>query len=140
MIKLKRFDEAVWFDYEPGVRFKIKPLSRVDSLQIRLRCKRKIAVQGMNGKENIIDDIDPTLIVFESFQMALIEWQGTTIEGIKNPGRDQMIHALFEDQKIVYFVLDIAFKTNEIEEKKLEGELKNSESSQDGLPTSNASE
>ena len=140
MIKLKRFDEAAWFDYAPGVRFKIKPLSRVDTLQIRIKCKRKIAVQGMNGEQNIVDDIDTTLIVFESFQMALVDWQGPVIEGVKNPERYQMINGFFEDQKIVYFVLDIAFKTNEIEEKKLEGELKNSESSQDGLQTSSASE
>ena len=140
MMKLKRFDEAAWHDYAPGVRFKIKPLSRVDCLQIHIRCKRKIAVQGMNGEDNIIDDVDNRLVAFESFQMALIDWQGPVIEGLKKPERYQVIDGLFEDQKIVHFILDIAFKTNEIEEKKLEGELKNSESSQDGLQTSNASE
>ena len=140
MMKLKRFDEAAWHDYAPGVRFKIKPISKVDSLQIRLKCKRKIAIQGGDGQENIIEDIDANLVVFESFKLALLDWQGPEIEGIKKPERNQIINGLFEDEKIVYFVLDIAFKTNEIEEKKLEGELKNSESSQDGSPTSSASE
>jgi len=128
MIKLKRFDEAIWFDYEPGVRFKIKPISRADSLQIRLRCKRKMVVQGLNGENNIVDDIDMRLVAFESFQMALIDWEGLEVEGVKNPERHQIINSVFEDQKIVEFVLNNALKINEIEEKSLEGELKNSES------------
>jgi hypothetical protein len=138
VIKLKRFDEAVWFDYEPGIRFKIKPLSRADSVQIRLKCKRKIAIQGVNGEDNIIDDIDMRLVALESFRMALIDWQGVEIEGVEKPERYQVIHGLFEDQKIVDFILGAAFKINEIEEKKVQDELKNSESSQDGSSIRNA--
>jgi hypothetical protein len=104
----------------------------VDSLQIRVRCKRKIIVQGLNGNETIVDDLDMKLLVFESFRMALRDWEGITIGGVEKPTREEMIDALFENERIVDFVLDRTFKANEKEEAALENESKNSESSQPG--------
>jgi hypothetical protein len=138
MLKLKRFDEAAWYDYAPGVRFKIKPLSKVDMLHIRVVCKRKIAVTG-NGEDRIVDDIDMSLVLFESFKMALVDWE-KDIEKDKKTDRKQMIESLYEDGKISHFVLDKAYGANEMEEKALGEELKNSESSQPGSPNSSASE
>jgi hypothetical protein len=139
MLKLKRFDEPAWYDYEPGIRFLIKPLSRVDLLDIRLHCKRKILIQGAESPDQIADDFDRNAIIFESFKTALVSWEGLEIEGIKNPGREQLLKSLYQDEAVVDFVLIRAYRANEAEEKKLEEELKNSQSSQDGLSTSNGS-
>ncbi len=132
MLKLKRFDQGVWHEYQPGVKFKIKPMGKYDMVEIRLRSKRKIAVQGLSGPDNVADDYDGAAFMLETFRTCLLEWSGIEIEGIGNPSRDDIMRGLFEITEVRDFILTRSSEAFASEEGKLQDELKNSESSQAG--------
>lgn len=132
MLNLKRFDEGAWFEYQPGVEFKIKPLSKYDFVNIRNRCKRKIVVSGLPAPDNIVDDIDSAMVTVESVKTCLLETKGITIEGVDYPARDLLIQAIFEKEELVIFILNHASEVFASAEKGLEEELKNSQRSQNG--------
>jgi len=132
MLKLKRFEEPVWFEFQAGVSFFIKPLSKYDLVDIRLRSKRKMVLQGNSGRE-IIDDYDPVAVTLEIFKTILIDWKGIEIEGETKPTREAVIKGLFEVDEVREFIFKHAQIAFDSENSRLEEELKNSERSQSGL-------
>ncbi len=131
MLKLKRFGQSAWHDFPGciGVKLKIKPLSRKDIFDIRSRSKRKMSV---TGNDQIVDDYDESAFVWEMFKGCLEGWESIEMEEGLTLSRDEMLLAIYDNDSLREFIFQKANKSASEEETILEGELKNSESSQGG--------
>lgn len=128
-LKLKRFDEGVWFDYPAGGRFKVRPATPKKYLEIREQSKKgKVVIR--DGKREIVDDYDESQIVFRVFEWMLEDWQDVTVDGASTP--DQIRESIFNDMDISNWVGDRSRELAEQQQAKFDGELKNFASSQDG--------
>ena len=136
MLKLKRFDEGVWFDYQPGLRIRIKPISKWDMVHVRSRSKRKLIIQGADGPSSIVDDYDQGLFMLELFKICLLDWEGLSFDGKGKPDKEEAIRAIFEEEELRDFILKKGLMAFDSELTRLEEELKNSESSQSGPSSS----
>jgi hypothetical protein len=132
MLKLKRFDEGKWSEYQPGVEFKIKPLSRYDILGIRTRCKRKFLIQGAPPPDNIMEEVDSGMVSFEILKICLLEAKGVEVGDTDKPSHELLVEMVYEREELVNFIVSRAHEMFASEEKKVEQELKNSERSQNG--------
>ncbi len=137
MLNLKRFNEGIWVEYQPGVRVQVKPLSKYDLVQVRSKCKRKILVNGAEGVE-VVDDVDNGVFSVEILKLCLLSTEGISIGDAKNPSREDLIVAIYEDDALRNFILEKAVSVFEAENAKLEQELKNSGSSQSGPSNSSS--
>jgi len=120
---LKRFQDGKWYEFPKinGVRLKIRALGRKNVLECLA-----------NSKTDKRETVDPGLFLWETFKKALQAWELPDMpDGLKHR-RDEILETLFEDQELVDFVLERSSDSFEKESQKLEGELKNSESSQPG--------
>jgi predicted HTH domain antitoxin len=131
MLDLKRFKEGVWVDYEAGVRVLIKPLSKYDLVHIRSKCKRKIMVDGADGTQ-IVDDVDNGVFSAEVLKTCVLDTEGISVAGLKKPDREDLIVAIYQNDRLRDFILGKAAEIFEAENAVLEQELKNSESSHSG--------
>ncbi len=132
MLKLKIFDEPVWFDWpdQAGVRLLIRGLSQKEQFDLSARARRKMAVTGAEGTQ-IVDAYDEAAYIWGHFCAALANWEGIGFDQEK-PKREDMLLAIFNHDRLREFVFQ---KSKELSEKiklQLEDDLKNSGSSQAG--------
>jgi hypothetical protein len=122
-MKLKRFDEGQWFDYPgvPGVRLKIKPICRKDFIDMKSEAKARFG-----------GEFDFSYYEWGGMKACLIEWTGIEFEGSENPSREAMLVSIYNETGLRDFILQKAQEIFIKEQGKLDGELKNSESSQSG--------
>jgi len=140
MLKLKRFEEAIRHPYPDaeGVYFKIRSLSPIKLKELRIASKTgKVAVRmpeedAQREKVQIVDDFDDLIFERKMFAYCLEDWEGIEFENGNEAKREDFLKAMFEDRDIRTFVFLKAFESMELEKKKLEEELKNSDSSQNG--------
>lgn len=143
MLKLKRFDVGVWFDWPkaPNVRLKIKPLYGKKLLELRNESKQgKVAVEMPipdleNPKRNkieIVDDYNDLTYEWKMFLYCLEDWEGITLEGDIEPKKEEILEAIFNNVEMRRFIISKAFEVMVSENRKLEEELKNLQGSQDG--------
>jgi len=136
MLNLERFNEEIWFDWPDaeGVRLKIKPCSRKDLLDLRSKVKRKMGI-SIEGRTEIVDDYNEADFLWGMFTLCLQKWEGINFGG-KNPTKESMLTAIFNHDGLREFVFQKARESSTMLENKLEEELKNSDSSQNGSPNS----
>ena len=135
-MELKRFDEAIVYDYPKisGVRFKIRPLTYKIILDIRARTKvGKVAVElpfpdmdnpGRNQIQ-IVDNYDDSKFEWETFKYVLQGWEGIKIGEGLNPTNDQILESIFNNRKMRRFIINTATSAFQVENEILEEELKN---------------
>lgn len=143
MFSLKRYSQGTWYPWlkNEGVRFKIRPLSSKKILELRNESKQgKVAVEmpaedpknpGQNLVE-IVDDYNDFTYEWKMFSHCLEDWEGITIEGDTDVGKEEIREAIFNHVEMRRFIISQAFKEMAIESKKLEDELKNLAGSPDG--------
>ena len=133
MLKLKRFDEGVWFDFplDSGVKFKIRAMTPKKLIDLREKSKRgKIAVSKSNGLTDIVDDFDDAALNAEIFAWMLEDWKGFEFEG--TPSSDEIKGIIFEHMAFREFIMDKSYDLFKTESQRIETELKNSGRSQSG--------
>jgi hypothetical protein len=141
----KRFNEAVLVDWPGavGVKLKIRPLTRKILLRIHESCKKgKVAVElpeldPKTGKPTIeiVDNFDEGESNFKIFEYVLQnneDWSCFFPDGSDKPKREEIIDALFEHAPLRIFAVNKALELGDLEELKVDRELKNSEGSQNG--------
>lgn len=134
MLKLKRFNEGVWYDFpsDPSVKFKIRAMTPKKLIELKEKSKKgKIAVLKPGGYTEVIDDNDDALLNSEIFAWMLEDYKGIEFDGNISDGEFKDIifnHVQFRD-----FITDKSYDLFKLESQRIETELKNSESSQSGL-------
>ncbi len=130
MLKLKRFDVGVWYDYPKiqGVRLKIRPLNRKDVLYFRAGVKHKQAVM-VGDKNEIVDDFNEAEFIWSIFKNCLEDWEQIMTDDIGTKARHEDI---FNNDDLREFIFSKANDAYASEEVQLGVELKNSETSQSG--------
>lgn len=136
MLKLERFSEGVWFDHPSGARFKVRPVMPKDYFDLRESVRQKIAIRNLKGEQEIIDDYSESKLNFRIFCHAIQEWENVTVNGAEKPSRDQVLEAIFNDSELRDWIADKAKTALEQLQEGLDQELKNSESSRAGHPSS----
>ena len=130
-LKLKRFSEGIWFDYPAGGKFKIRPIQPKDYLDFREQAKAgKLAVSKPDGQVEYFDNYNEASFYWKVFQYILEDWAEVEVEGATT--KDEIREAIFNDRNLRDFISD---HSNELFAKyhsDLDGELKNSVSSQSG--------
>jgi len=130
MMRLKRFDVGIWYDYPPvpGVRLKIKPMNRKDVLDFRAGVKHKLSVQ-VGDKSQIIDDYNEADFTWKVFINCLEDWEGIVTD---EQGTKARYEDIFNNDDLREFFFSKANESYQAEEKKIGEELKNSGASQSG--------
>lgn len=129
-LKLKRFSEGRWFKYLDDSRFKIRATQPKQYLEFREKTKTKVRVENSDGTSSFIDDYNEALLYWKVFEYVLEDWEKIEVEGATT--REEIKEAIFNNKDARDF---ISTKSNEMFSEinsNLEGELKNSESSQSG--------
>lgn len=135
MLKLKRFDEAVWYNLPEasGVRLKIRPLSSRKMLELRNEAKQgKVAVSMPDEEVQIVDDFNDFVYEWKMFQFCLDDWEGISIDGEEEAKKEDVREAIFNNVVLRRFVLQKSLEVMSLENKKFEEELKNLLGSQGG--------
>jgi hypothetical protein len=135
MLKLKRFDEAVWYNWPEasGVRLKIRPLSRRKMLELRNESKQgKVAVSMPDEEIQIVDDFNDFIYEWKMFQFCLDDWEGISIDSEEEAKKEDIREAIFDNIALRRFILQKSLEVMSLENKKFEEELKNLLGSQDG--------
>jgi hypothetical protein len=128
MMKLKRFDEGIWYDYFDGVRLKVKPLNRKDVLDFRAKVKHKLSID-VAGEQKIIDDFNEADFIWAIFKNSLEDWTGIFTDDAGTKARHEDI---FNDDNLREFIFQKANDSYKKMEESVGVELKNSEPSQSG--------
>jgi hypothetical protein len=130
-LKLKRFNEGIWFDYPAGGRFKIRPLQPKDYFDLREQSKAgKLVVSKPDGQPEYVDNYNEALFFWKVFQRILEDWADIEVEGATT--KDEVKETIFNNHALRDFISD---RSNELSAKTnidFEEELKNSASSQSG--------
>ena len=137
MLKLKRFDEGVWYEWpnDPQIKLKIRPITPKKLLDFREKSKKgKIAIVLPSGETQIVDDNNEAKVNWECFSWMVEDWQGIEFDG--NPSMDEKKEIIFNHISLRDFISDKAAEIYQTETLKIEGELKNSQRSQSGSPKS----
>jgi len=92
MLKLKRFSEGAWFDYPAGGRFKIRPLLPKDLIELREKTRSKIAIRGISGSQEIVDDYDEGKLNLSIFYHMIEDWKDIEIEGTSSEIKDAIFN------------------------------------------------
>ena len=133
-LKLKRFQEAKWFDYPgaEGVRFLIRPLPLSEGLAIRSRIRERVPTeidlqQGKNkGKiTTLLEDIDTGKYTWEIFNFILQDVEGVDLEDVPGASLEEKKKAIFDDIKLREYISDQAEMVRLDGERKLDSEIKN---------------
>ena len=139
MLHLKRYDEGVWFDYpdNPGTRIKVRGVTNSAIVNIRSQLRKTIPTPidtVIDGKKiqriDLLDDLDPGAFAWGLFDHILLDWEGIEVEGISDKGLVKK--AIFDFDPLRAFINEKSDQLAKAIDGKLAGELKNSESSQDG--------
>jgi hypothetical protein len=133
MLKLKRFDEGVWYDWpnDPQIRLKIRAITPKKLLDLREKSKKgKIAISLPNGETQIIDDNSESRVNWECFCWMLEDWQGIEFEG--SPSMEEKKEIIFNHTQLRDFISDKSSEIFQTETAKIEAELKNLVRSQSG--------
>ena len=128
MLKLKRFSEGVWYDYPGGGKFKIRPLLPKDFIELREQTRRKVAIKGISGNQEIVDDYDEGKLNLLLFRYMIEEWKEVEVEGSPDDARDVMFNNTGLRDWIADRSRELGLKVSEA----FEDESKNSGSSQSG--------
>jgi len=133
MLKLKRFDEGVWYEWpsDPQIKLKIRPITPKKLLDLREKSKKgKVAIILPNGETQIIDDSNEAKVNWECFSWMVEDWQGIEFDG--DPSMDEKKEIIFNHVSLRDFISDKAAEIYQVETSKIEQELKNLERSQSG--------
>lgn len=126
MLKLKRFDEGVWFDYSTSIRFKIRAMTPKKLIELREKSRRdKSFVSG-----EITEQYDGSILNTEIFRWMIEEWRGIEFDG--NPSPEECKDIIFNHLVFRDFITDKSYELFRVESARVEDELKNSDSSQGG--------
>ena len=130
--KFKRYSESVWFNHPSGGRFKVRAVPPKRFLEIVEACKKgKQIVKGPNGEERIIDDYDDSVRLWAVFCEMIDTWEN--IDDISaDESREKVLEGFFNDKDLRDWIADRSSELLLLHDKQLEGELKNSETSQRG--------
>lgn len=134
MLKLKRFDEGVWYEWpsDPQIKLKIRPITPKKLLDFREKSKKgKIAIILPNKETQIMDDTNEAKTNWECFMWMLEDWQGIEFDG--DPSTEEKKEIIFNHLSLRDFISDKAAEIFQTETSKIEGELKNLGRSQSGL-------
>src|SRR3972149_8369864 len=96
MLKLKRFDEGVWYEWpnDPQIKLKIRPITPKKLLDFREKSKKgKIAIVLPSGETQIVDDNNEAKVNWECFSWMVEDWQGIEFDG--NPSMDEKKEIIF---------------------------------------------
>lgn len=130
-LKLKRFNEGIWFDYPAGGKFKIRPLQPKDYFDLREDSKvGKLLISKPDGQTEYVDNYNEALFYWKVFKRILEDWAEVEVEGATT--KDEIRETIFNNHTLRDFISD---RSNELSAKinaDLEDELKNSASSQSG--------
>ena len=134
MLKLKRFNEGVWYDFpsDSSIKFKIRAMTPKKLIDLREKSRRgKIAVSKPDGLTDIVNDFDDATLNAEIFEWMLEDWKGLEFEG--TPSSKEIKDIIFEHMTFRDFITDKSYDLFKTESQRIETELKNSERSQSGL-------
>ncbi len=132
LLKLKRFSEGVWFDYPEGGKFKIRTVSPKRYLEIQEQCKtgKKQILKNPSGEDEIVDDFDKAKLSWLVFCEAVELWE--EIDVVPGSTDLQIREDIFNNRLLRDWIIDRAMQIFKAQEKAVEGELKNSKTSQSG--------
>ena len=127
MLKLKRFDNAVWFEVPEfkGVSLCIKPATFSRTTKLLSSAKRKVKVD--DDFVDIYDDGDFALSVFKE---VLVDFKGIEID--KSLTKDEQKEIIYEYEFFRNFVGDKSQELYSKAQEELDEDLKNSKTSQAG--------
>ncbi len=137
-MKLKRFKEGVWVEFPKAkeVRFKIRPVSFSQSMELLNQTKEKRVVEGVPDPADtskrgpqVIDDYNSGAFLWNMFDRALENWEGIdpVPEGETEPLELMDVKRLiFDDDPMREFIFKTARELVGVTEKKQEEERKNS--------------
>jgi hypothetical protein len=130
-MKLKNFNEAVWFDYPDaqGVRIRVRPVPQFTLMELRNKIHENFAHE-IDGRIEVSDYVDKGRLIWEIFDYGVIDWEGIEIEGVKEKVGQKK--SIYNFQPLCVFALEKIFEVTAAIANKVEQELKNSNSSQDG--------
>lgn len=139
MLKLKRFLVGVFVDYPgaDGVRFKIKPSTFSQSLDVltQVREKKVVGDWPIDPKDptkrgpHVIDDFHDGVFLWKMFDQTLEAWDGIdpTPEGENDPlGPNEIKKLIFDNDAMREFIFENARRLAGSEEAKQDLERKNS--------------
>lgn len=129
-LKLKRGTEGIWYDYQDGWKFKIRPIQPKEYLNIREKAKNKVMVTGSDNKPEYVDNYNEAEIMYQCFQYTLAEYSLESETGMTDA---EVREAIFNKIELRDWISSKAEELRIKENASLEGELKNSDSSQSGL-------
>lgn len=131
-MKLKSFDEAVWFDYpdEPGVKFQIRPTPNSVSMEIQTKIRKPIPVPSETLGMKIVGDINFSQFTWDIIDYALVAWEGIEVEGVND--KIQIKKAILNYEPFSRFITAKIKELTDSVTGRIEDELKNSGSSQGG--------
>lgn len=133
-LKIKRFQEAKWFDYPEaeGVRFLIRPLPLSEGLAIRSRIRERVPTEiDMNqGKTKgkittLLEDIDTGKYTWEIFNFILQNVEGIELEDAPEASLEEKKKAIFDDIALREFISEQSEVIRKDGERKLGEEIKN---------------
>lgn len=104
-IKLLGSDEGIWVNYSDSVRFKLRPLSSLDVYRIIRRARKRKVVDGI-----LTEDVDELQVLQESFDHALLEWEGIETDEPAEP--DEIREAIFRHDALRTWILEQAKALN----------------------------
>ena len=131
MLKLKRFSEGVWFDYPEGGKFKIRPVTPRDFLELHEKARKgKSIIKNIEGKPEVIDDYDEFHFSWLLFCHMVEDWKELEVDGAKTP--DEIREAIFNEMVLRDWITERARDVANLYKEQLEQESKNSDSSQSG--------
>ena len=138
MLQLKRFKEGVSVDYPAatGVRFKIRPVTFSQSMQILSEVKEKMVVEGfpVDPKDaskrgpQVVDDYKDGIFLWKTFDFALESWEGIDPipEGEDVPlGPMEIKKLIYDNDSMREFIFKTARELAQRETQKLDEERKN---------------
>ncbi len=130
-LKLKRFSEGVWFDYQDGARFKVRAATASDYLRLQDQSSEgKVAVTLPDGSTQIVDNDKRGKLYWKVFDYILEDFSDVEVEGTTD--KAEIKEGIFNDREARDFIME---KSNQLASKlheDLEQELKNSEALQSG--------
>jgi hypothetical protein len=143
MLKLKRYSAGQWFDYPkaPGVKLLIRPLHLTAGLSLRSKVREKVVIDVIDPKtkrlvSTLMEDIDSGRFSWEVFNYMLEDFEGISMtddnDKVIEVSQEELKRAIFDDPDLRDFVGEKSEFLREQGSNKLEGELKNSPTSQSG--------
>ena len=130
MLKLKRHNQGVWVDGPSGSRFKVRPATPKNYLELREKSKTgRSLVKGLDGLPQIIEDYDDAKMIWLLFDYILEDWEGVEVEGAQN--KDEIKETIFNSHHRD-FIFEKQREVFDLDKSEFEADLKNSKRSRSG--------